>query len=149
MVNVDKWELVEHADVMVDDKIKVIVVTKGSCPAETKETYKGKVAYLSGGDIYLDDGSAWEDINADTEEKVSIYRRKITPKPFKLPTEFGAVVSGVPSESHWQNPARERVWLVFDGADWTCTFTTYTSSRLQSHYADLRVERKGMKIDRA
>ncbi len=143
MVNLDKWEKVEHDDVKVGDRLKIVVVTKGTSPVNMKEIYKGKVTIISGSDIYLNDGSVWED-GEDAHEIATIYRRNATYlKPFKFPVELGAIISGVHKGRH----DKSRIWMVFDGADWTCTFTMFTHSRIEEQFEDLRVERKGIKID--
>lgn len=143
MVNLDKWEKVEHTDVKVGDRLKITVVTKALSPAETTEVYKGKVTLISrpgssGYDIYLSDGSVWENV-ADDDEECTIYRRKNVAKPFKLPTELGAVISGR------RTGHSEREWMVFDGGDWSSAHNAHNPSTIEYHFTDLRVERKGIK----
>lgn len=141
MVNLDKWSVVEHNEVKVGDRLKVVVVSKGTSPVLTKEVYKGRVTSINCGDIYLSDHSAWEDVE-DDNEVATIYRRNEKfVKPFKLPTELGAIISGV-QKGRLDN---SRIWMVFDGADWTCTFTTYNPTRIEEQFEDLRIERKGIK----
>jgi hypothetical protein len=146
MVNLDKWEKVEHTDVKVGDRLKVVVVTKGLSPAETTEVYKGKVTLvsrplISAYDIYLSDGSVWENV-ANDDEECTVYRRKA--KPFKLPTELGAIISGR-RNSRYFGTDTERVFLVFDGGDWSTADNAHNPSTIEDTFTDLRVERKGIK----
>lgn len=144
MVNLNKWTEVEHSEVKEGDILKVVVITKGTSPLETKETYKGRVTRISCGDIYLSDHSAWEDVY-DDNEKVELYRRnEAYSKPFKLPTELGAVISGVKNGYSYSDD--KRVWLVFDGGDWSCSSNAYSPESVEGRFSDLRVERKGIEI---
>lgn len=82
MTNLKKWEEVEHKDVRVGDKLKMIVTIKGASPAMTKETYKGTVWHIDprNKDLYLTDGSEWEDLDPDKGETCTYYRRKAVAK---------------------------------------------------------------------
>lgn len=142
MVNLDKWSVVAHNEVKVGDNLKIVIITTGTSPAETKEIYKGRVTMSHLGDFYLSDGSVWEDVDPSDNESCTVYRRKKTPKPFKLPTELGAIISGVQKG----RLDGTRIWMVFDGADWSASFTTFNPKHIEESFKDLRVERKGIKI---
>lgn len=142
MVKLDKWEEVQHEDVKVGDRLKIVATEKGLSPVLTTEIYKGMVEHIShNGDFYLTDGSVWENVDIDPEvETTTVYRRKASyRKPFKLPTELGAIISGRP------RGFIDRTFMVFDGGDWSTAHNAYSTSDVVEDFTDLRVERKGIK----
>lgn len=139
MVNLDKWEKVEHKDVRLGDLLKIVWTEKTSSVMTTTEVYKSKVISVIGSDFYLSDGSGWEEGEPPAKETVDIYRRR--PKPFELPTEFGAIISGV------HRSVGKREWLVFDGEDWCAGLSAYDAQTVLEGFRDLRVEREGIVLD--
>lgn len=90
MVNLDKWEVIEHADVRKGDSLKIVEVEKKSSTLTRTNTYKVKAIYIhENGDIDMSDGCVWEDVN-HPGEKVTLYRRK---KEFVIPLGLGAVIT--------------------------------------------------------
>lgn len=143
MVNLDKWEKVEHEDVKEGDFLKIHDISTGRSPAKTVEVYKGTVTLIDRFNAFhLDDGTIWDNEESPIEgETCTVYRRK--PKSFKLPTKLGAIISGVLKT----DSTGKRVFLVFDGGDWATTYNTHTPSTVEQRYTDLRIERKGIKVD--
>jgi hypothetical protein len=138
MVNLDKWEKVEHKDVRVGDLLKIVWSEKTSPTMTTREVYKSKVVSVGNAGFYLSDGSGWEEGDPAKNQTVSIYRRK--DKPFELPTEFGAIISAV----HYSSDKRE--WLVFDGEDWCAGLAAYSPDSIRENWVGLRLEREGIQL---
>ena len=92
MVNLKKWDEIQHADVRKGDVLKIVEVIKDDSPVLQTNIYRGKVEDIDQGDIYLTDGSVWEEEDPDEDETVTVYRRKA--KPFVFPLALGAVLEG-------------------------------------------------------
>jgi hypothetical protein len=91
MVNLEKWEEIEHEDVKLGDELK-IVWTKATEGLKRKEVHTGSVRRLdSNRDFYLN-GTGWEDGEPYDGTSTTIYRRK--PTEFVFPTGTGAVIEG-------------------------------------------------------
>ena len=137
MVNLEKWEEVEHEDVKLGDNLK-IVWTITSPTLKTKEVHKGNVRNVAGnGDFWLN-STCWEPGDPDEGTTTTVYRRKVKAKPFKLPTEFGAIISGV----HYSSDKRE--WLVFDGRDWCAGMACYDPDDVLESFVGHILEREGI-----
>lgn len=92
MVNLEKWEVIEHKDIRKGDKLKIVEVRKVNERVKIVTKYKGKVTALYGnGDFDLSDGTEWEEADYP-DETVTVYRR--TAKPFEFPTKALAIIEG-------------------------------------------------------
>lgn len=141
MVNLDKWEKIEHRDVKVGDRLKIKWVDKDTPSLKTIEIHKGTVTRVDANTDFWVNGIGWEDVEDDRKD-ANLYRRKV--KPFKLPTELGAIISGRRSPRYFGTDT-ERIWLVFDGGDWSTADNAFNPSTIEDTFTDLRVERKGVK----
>lgn len=135
MVNLKKWEKIEHDDVNLGDELK-IVWTKTRTGLKTTEVHKGFVRRIDYNRDFYVNGVGWEEGDSFDGTKTTIYRRK--PEAFDLPTEFGAIISGV----HYSGDKRE--WLVFDGEDWCAGLSAHDPSEIRESFLDLRLERVGI-----
>ena len=92
MVNLKKWDKIEHEDVNLNDNLK-IVWTRYRTGLTTKEIHEGIVSRTEGnGDFYLN-GVGWEDGEPFDGTSTVIYRRKpVVAPPFNFPTGTGAII---------------------------------------------------------
>lgn len=89
MVNLEKWDEVEHSEVKVGDLLK-IVWTKEFRDHKRTEVHKAKVTRIDGDDFYLSNGTCWSDGKPHKGTTCDLYRRK--PKAFEFPTGVGAII---------------------------------------------------------
>jgi hypothetical protein len=140
MVNLDKWEKIEHNQVKMGDRLKIVWTEKNTPTLKTIEIHKGTVTRVEANGDFWVNGFGWEEVD-DEREDADIYRRK--DKPFKLPTELGAVISGRKRDMYGERA--ERTFMVFDGADWSSAHNAHNPATIEERFTDLRVERKGIK----
>jgi hypothetical protein len=136
MVNLDKWDEVEYGKIKRNDLIRCITV-RGNAVSDVRgvvDGYDVHGVYNNNGIRFVSDPAIFRPSSAGDNR--TIYRRK--GKPFVLPTELGAIVSGVPAG------AVDREWSVFDGRDWSSSNRAYLPSEMVDHFADLRLEREGI-----
>lgn len=118
MVNLDKWEEIEHKDVKVGDDLKIIW-TNETPTLTTREIHKGIVSnFDSDGDFWLN-GTCWEDEKCDVGEHTIIYRRKA--KPFVFPTKRMTIIKGqrIGHDDVFINFVKMDVWYRQSGAIYT------------------------------
>lgn len=140
MVNLDKWQKVEHLQVEVGDQLKIVEVDTMDPMVKVISVYKVKVNRLNGTDIHTSDGSVWalEDV-APVGEDVTIYRRK--PKSFEFPRGFGALISARSTRS---GEIYEAVHI--GGGNWIFKDNglQYVESLLRASYEDFTVLAAGV-----
>jgi hypothetical protein len=103
MVNLKKWEKIEHEDVKLGDNLKIVWISDRPTK-KTTEVHKGNVRRVDGnGDFYLN-GTGWEPGEPRDGTCTTIYRRK--PEAFVFPNNLGAVIEGTPK--HREGATRRR-----------------------------------------
>jgi hypothetical protein len=132
MVNLDKWEEVTYADLKIGDKVRRI----NKHDDGTVLDIRGTIHSERFGVLQSKDNFAL--VRNTYSFATELYRRK--PKPYSLPTELGAIVSGTPAG------AVDREWCVFDGEDWCSSVRAYRPSEMFGHFQDLRLEREGITV---
>lgn len=132
MVNLEKWEKVEFADLKKGDKVKEVIVTADGTKVESTGTLVAVDSLRAQSSYGWTLAKRHAAFNDET-----IYRRK--PKPFKLPTTMAAVVSGLHKESE------ERDTLVWDGRYWNSSISAFSTDALNRQYSDFQLVRKGIK----
>lgn len=143
MVNLEKWEQVEHEDVKVGDKLKIVTTIKGVNPALTVEINKGKVWHVDpySHDIYLSDGSEWETDDPDEGETCTVYRRKVVEKGLDS-HKYGTVIKG-------QRKGYPDIFIHFTKAfygGWTHqSGTEYSTEDVERSFENFEVLSKGVK----
>lgn len=144
MVNLDKWEEVQYADIKKGDKVRVITkqgsVTNDTTGKADHSAYSGWAS--SDGVVFLSNPERFKPIVGGVR---TIYRRK--PKPFTLPTGLGAVIEAMKVSSGSKvkliladSTTESLTWIV-DGGSW------YTSNEIanDSRFRDLTVLSEGLK----
>lgn len=142
MVNLKKWEVIEHDDVRVDDLLKIIEVEHTIKGPSTVTVYKRTVTSLDDNlDFYLSDGTAWENVDPTPDnETVTVYRRKQTPEVvFTFPQNLGAVIEG---ESRRYGAKKRFVW---DEKGWNYSGFPYNHIQLKELYKNFVVLSEGVK----
>jgi len=138
MVNLSKWEVIEHDDIREGDLLKIVeVIHKTNRPSKVK-THKGTVTNLFlNGDFDLSDGTEWENVDpTQYNETVTCYRRKVV---FTFPQNLGAVIEG---ESRKYGAKKRFVW---NGQSWNYDGLVYNHFQLKELYKNFVVLSEGVK----
>lgn len=131
VVNSDKWEKIPDNEIKVGDKIKVIVrYPDGVVTVSTGVARHAELSWWSS-----KDGRRLVNVSNNRTYTPEVYRRK--PKPVKLPTRLGAIIS-----------ARDifdskETLMVFDGLDWAMSDGPIPDLRVHRDYKDIRILSKG------
>lgn len=138
MVNLDKWEEIEYADIKKGDRVRCIVDQKSVWNdvrfLASHEAFKGWCTIE--GIVGAVDPESFAPVNNGGRK---IYRRKPDPVPaFVFPEVMGAVIEAkLKTET-------DRKRFVWDGADWTDGYRTFGTHDFE-HYEDFVTLAAGVK----
>lgn len=142
MVNLKKWEVVEHKDIREGDKLKIIEVIHAVKGESVLKVHKGTVTDLwPNGDFDLSDGSEWEDTDpTQYNETVTAYRRKAKEREviYNLPENFGAVVEGIDRKTE------KKKRFVWDGEHWGNRYDVFDHKDLKMGWHSFVVLAEGV-----
>jgi hypothetical protein len=143
LVNLDKWEEIEFADIRAGDFIRVITVGK-RCDFEAVTDARGTVTGQTWGDDWSCNGInlAKKPGSKGPDFLDTFYRRK--PKPFVFPENAGAVIKATHKETE------STYTYVWTGEDWTVFGSSLLSSDtdfLRKNYKDFVLISEGVKLD--